>query len=265
VSRRDAKFPQPSAERGRNYFTGEQVFRYIVEHRRKARKVVPRLFPRVAEPAPAQFISAQRVSLPEVGSFAIHIWQPADGDQPIAIAYPDRENTMNIHNVARCTADLLKCLPPKIDAVAVPNGETSPRKVDGDKYEYEPTIVVAERNPGYRRDPISHGAARYAWSDLANLLRVDIPWWSHLLRHHIWPLPDAGFDYYRTRYEGGGPQRLAETLTTLLRDAAADVHRPPIVDDDNRADFDALYRLVTQRQAPITVAADSDATRVVDE
>ena len=481
VSRHDRKFPQPATDRGRNYFSGEQVFRYILEHRRKAHSVVPRLFPRIAEPQPAQFIHAKRAGLPKVGNFAVHTWQPADNGQPIAIAYPDRENTMDINNVTDTAAALLtKCLPPQIGAVAVPNGETTPRFNTGRiESEDEPTVVVAERNPVYRRDPVRPGAARYTWSDLANLLRVDIPWWTyplsdldamldwlpgapvapitpsspavdtghitalaaaedsatvchaldklanrvlrrlngttlhdgnrltpgliqaaisaiditapepvltadeaaailhhrapeHAARHalrvadhsafvpilthvirinrtsatsmahrwvqrltdvaenrrtelgfwfvtgylgsrarpvrwltdpdnkntwiiqgdnavvyagvgtgtprahgqlldaeidddaaffrdgarHIWPLPDAGYDYYRTGYDGGGPLRLAETLTTLLRDAAADAYRPQL-DDDNRAQFEALYRIVAEQHAPITITAES--------
>jgi hypothetical protein len=162
VSRRDPKFPQPDAERGRNYFSAEQVFRYILEHRRKAHSVVPRLFRRIAEPHPAQFIHAKRASLPEVGIFAVHTWQPADNGQPVAIAYPDRENTMDIHNVADTAAALLNCLAPNISAVAVPNGETTARFIPGRREsEDEPTVVVAERSPVYRRDPVRPGAARY--------------------------------------------------------------------------------------------------------
>lgn len=480
VSRNDAKFPQPRSERGRIYFTGEQVFRYILEHRRKARHIVPRLFPRVTEPRPASFVDAKRANIPAVGNFAIHTWQPADNGPLIAIAYPDRENGMNIHDVEETAAALLKDLAPKIEAVAVPNGETtSPPPSAGGERRNEPTVVVVERNRVYRADRVRCGGARYKWSDLANLLRVDIPWWSYLLRdldvmlswqpgapvvhlapyvpdldtghitalagvndsaavrhaldklanrvlarlngrtlddgnrltpgliqaaistvditqpepeltaeeaaailhhrapehgarhalrvadhfafvpilthvirinrtsatsmahqwvqrlvdvadnrrdelgfwfvrgyidrrahpvrwltdpdntntwiiqgdngivyagvgtstpgargqlleaeinddaaffldgtRHIWPLPDTGFDYYRTGYKGAGPLRLAETLTTLLRDAAADAHRPQ-VDDDNQSQLDALYQLVSEREAPITVTADS--------
>ncbi|MDV3133339.1 helix-turn-helix domain-containing protein [Mycobacterium sp. 29Ha] len=480
VSRKDAKFPQPSTEGGRIYFSSEQVFRYILERRRKARDVVPRLFPRTAEPPPAQFVHAQRARVPKVGNFAVHTWQPADNGALIAVAYPDGENTMNIHDVEETAAELLKCVPPKIEAVAVPNGETTspPLSAGGERRE-EPTVVVVERNRVYRGDPVRCGGARYKWSDLANLLRVDIPWWSPLLRdldimlswqpgapvvplapyapevdtghitalaganhsaavrdaldklasrvlarlngrtlhdrncltpgliqaaistvditqpepvltadeaatilhhrapehaarhalrvaghwafmpvlthvirinrtsatsmairwvqrlvdvaedrhselgfwfvrgylgrgalpvrwltdpdnentwiiqgdngivyagvgtstpgargqlldaeindeaaffrdgaRHIWPLPDTGFDYYRTGYEGSGPQRLAETLATLLRDATADVHKPEL-DDESQAQFEALYRLVSEREAPITITADS--------
>lgn len=482
VSRNDPKFPQPSSERGRgrNYFSGDQVFRYVLEHRPKARENVPRLYPRVPEPGPAQFLSAMRVRLPDFGYFAVHLWQPADGGSPIAIGYPDRENTVTVHDADKAANELLNGhhLPPEISAVAVPNGEaTSVQSADG--WQDSPTVVVVERNTVYRPDPVSHGASRYRWPDLANLLRVDIPWWSALLEdlhamlswrpgvpatrirpytprldtghitalattddpvevrralgklecrmlrrlngetvddgnrltpgliqaavstvditdpeptlsiaevaailHHrthehlakhalrvvdgaalvplltftirikpaaagpmardwmarltdvaaprrnelgfwfvhnylrtgvrpvrwltdadcehswiiqgdddvvyvgvgtstpgakgqlveaeiadtavffrdtaggLWPVPDTSYDYYRTGFDGGGPQRLAETLTSLLRDASSEVSDPPNLRDTlNRARFDALYRLVSKKHAPFTVTA----------
>ena len=72
----------------------------------------------------------------------------------------------------------------------------------------------------------------------------------------IWPLPDTGFDYYGTGYSGGGPQRLAETLTTLTDDAAADVHAPPELTTENIGLYRALYRLVTEHRAPISITAE---------
>ncbi len=483
VSRNDPKFPQPNSERGRNIFSGDQVFRYVLEHRPKAGDRVPRLYPRVPEPGPAQFLSAMRVRLPKFGNFAVHVWQPADGGPPIAIAYPDRENTMKLHNVEKVARDLLKekHLPPQIEAVAVPNGETTSCAGPDGARQDSPTVVVAERNPVHRPDAVPHETARYRWPDLANLLRVDIPWWSalledlhamlswtpgtpparlapyapqwdtghvtalaaagdpvevrqavgklaarmlrrlngetvhdrnrltpgliqaavstvdiaepvpelsvaeaaavlhqrageHLARHAlrvvdgrafvplltyairitpamagpmarewlarledvaaerrtelgfwfvsnyvrtgvrpvrwladpatghghswiiqgdddvvyagvgtstpgaagqlvaaeigddaaffrdtagtVWPLPDTSYDYYRTGYDGGGPQRLAETLTSLLRDAGCEVSDPPSLRDSlNRARFDALYGLVSKNRTPLDVTA----------
>lgn len=484
LSRKDPKFPQPTTDRGRLSFAGEHVFRYILEHRPKASAAVPRLFPRTAEPGPAQFIGTHRAGLPNVGNFAIHTWQPADTGPPIAIAYPDRENVMATKDAAHIAVDLLTLLDPKIAAVAVPNGEISVRPAT----ENPPTIVVvdrlntehdvAERKPVYRHNPIGPYANYYSWADLANLLRVDVPWWSELVRdldamltwhpgapvaqitpyspqldtghitalatpeattdvrgiinklanrvlhqvnggarhdvmyltpglvhaaistidpaqptptltaeevaallhhradqhtarhalrvthhwdfrphltcvieirrasatsaarqwisrltdvdhtrrtelgfwflnnyvprrvhptrwltdpdnphtwaiqgddatiyagvgtftpgaqgqlrraeihddaaffwdtaQHIWPLPDAGFSYYGTGYDGGGPRRLVETLTTLIDDAAADVHTPPTLNGENAALHNALHQLVTKQRAPITITA----------
>ena len=115
------------------------------------------------------------------GSFAVHTWQPGDHGRPIAIAYPDRKNSMYINNVGATTAALLEQLSPQVEAVAVPDGGASRSLIIPGTPENEPTIVVAERNPVYRRYPTSDGTAHYIWSDLANLLRVDIPWWSFLL------------------------------------------------------------------------------------
>lgn len=479
LSRNDPKFPQPTINRGRLYFCGEDVFRYIVDHRRKATTSVPRLFPRNAEPDPAQFIGAQRVGLPDSGHFAVHIWQPADAGPPVAIAYPDRENCMKIIDGAEIASSVLnKFLPPEVTALAVAIGETAPPEADFTS-EHEPTIVVAERNPVYRPRPAGRDASYYRWSDLANLLRVDIPWWPPLVReldamltwqpgaavmqikpyaprfdtghitalatprtapdvrgaleklanyvlarlhrgarddrtcltpglvhaaistiditqpappltageaaavlhhrahehlarhalrvaghlafkphlthviqinresatstawhwisrltdvdhtrrtelgfwfvnnyvpsrvrstrwladpdnphtwiiqgdngtvyagvgtttpgaqgqlcgaeidveaaffwdtdHHVWPLPAAGFGYYGTGHRGGGPQRLADTLTALAYDAASDAHEPPTLPDDSTALRNALYQLVTQHHAPFTITAD---------
>lgn len=483
LSRNDPKFPQPTTRRGRLYFSGEQVFRYIVEHRPKATTAVPRLFPLIVDPDPARFLGAHRVGLPNVGHFAVHTWQPADAGPPIAIAYPDRENHMNTSDTARTAVDLLKLLPHEIAALAVPNGEASPSITGPGKTEDQPTIVVLERHPAYRPHPSGQGTSYYRWADLANLLRVDIPWWSQLVRdldamlawqpgapiaqitpyapevdtghitalatpktapevrdalnklanrvlsrlnggagddgmrltpglvhaaistidpaqptpaltvdeaaailhhrthehmarhalrvadhlafrplltyvmkinrvtatsaarqwisrltdvdhtrrtelgfwfannylpsrirptrwltdpdnphtwiiqgddaniyagvgtntpgaqgelrgaeiddeaafywdtaHHIWPLPDTGYDYYRTGYHGGGPQRLAETLTTLADNAAADAYTPPVLTSDNITLYNALYQLVTERRAPLTITADFIAT-----
>lgn len=489
LSRKDPKFPQPTTDRGRLCFSGQDVFRYIVEHRPKARITVPRLFPRTTEPGPAQFIGAHRAGLPNIGNFAVHTWQPDDSGPPVAIAYPDRENVMTTNDAADTAVDLLKLLPPEIAALAIPNGEASPCIIAPGEIEDEPTIVVVDRaslkrnvgepNRVYRPRSTGPYAAYYRWSDLANLLRVDIPWWSQLVReldamltwqpgtpiaqiapyapefdtghitalatpktssdvrdalnklahrvlsrlnggarddgmrltpglaqaaistidptqptptltpdeaaailhhrahehparhalrvadhwafrphlthviqvnratattaarqwisrltdvdhtrrtelgfwfvnnylpsrvrptrwltdpdnphtwiiqgddaniyagvgtstpgaqgqlrgaeiddeaaffwdtgHHIWPLPDAGFSYYRTGYRGGGPQRLAETLTTLADDAAADVHTPPRLTPDNTALYNALHQLVTDQHAPFTITAD---------
>lgn len=479
VARNDSEFPRPNPERRGVYFSAEHVFRYILKHRGQAHDVVPRLFPRVSEPPPARFMHAKTATLRDVGSFAVHTWQPGDDGRPIAIAYPDRENSIHINNVGAATAALLEQLSPQVEAVAVPDGGASRSLIIPGTPENEPTIVVAERNPVYRRYPTSDGTAHYVWSDLANLLRVDIPWWSFLLRdldamlawqpgtpatpvapyvpdfdtshiralagandsatlraaidtlinrvvtrlngntrddgnrltpgltqaafstvdptqplpeltagqaavilHHraqshaakqalrvadhwaflpiltyvieinrtsagpmarqwvsrladvaedrrselgfwfvsrylssgvrpvrwltdpdnptswilqgdnaviyagvgtrtsgangqlvdaemdsaagffhdgagqIWPLPDTGFDYYGTGYSGGGPQRLAETLTTLTDDATADVHTPPELTTDNIGLYRALYRLVTEHRAPISIPAE---------
>lgn len=182
VSRKDPKFPQPRTEGGRIHFTAEQVLRFILEHRpRRSHTVVPRLFPRIPEPTPAQFVRAEQVSVADVGRFAVHSWQPSDGGRQVAIAYPDRENTVHINNAAAMPGALLDQLPARIEAVAVPNGEAASLYSSTEPTQTAPLVVVAERNPVYRHDPVGHGAARYRWWDLANLLRVDIPWWSPLL------------------------------------------------------------------------------------
>lgn len=181
-SRNDPRFPKPTTSVGRIYFSGDQIFRYILDQRPSAQGAVPRLYPRVADPAPALFVEAHSEFLPDVGSFAVHIWQPGDGGARIAIAYPDRLNTMHYNNVADTAAELLRQISPQVAALAMPTSETVQCVTASGAVEDQPTLVVAERNQVYRPDPIGSIAARYNWSDLANLLRVDIPWWAQLFR-----------------------------------------------------------------------------------
>lgn len=68
----------------------------------------------------------------------------------------------------------------------------------------------------------------------------------------IWPIPATGFDYYRTGYEGAGPQRLTETLTWLAKKANSDVRSPP-------ADFDPeaeLCQLICSHDAPLEITTE---------
>lgn len=176
LSREDSTFPEPYTSNGRIYFTGQQIFRYILD-RGKRTEMVPRLFPRTSRPAAAQFMGVQRWTMPDVGHFAIHTWAPSDGAGPIAIAYPDRENTTHVSNAARTAAALYSHLSRTVTAVAVPNGESHP-VFHSDSTEVEPVLIVSEQPKAYRHSSSGHGTARYNWTDLVNLLRTDLPWWS---------------------------------------------------------------------------------------
>lgn len=94
----------------------------------------------------------------------------------------------------------------------MPNGEVSVRPAT----ENAPTTVVvdrlnvehdgAERKPVYRHNPIGPYANYYSWADLANLLRVDIPWWSPLV---------SDLDAMLTWHPGAPVTRIAPYLPRL--------------------------------------------------
>src|SRR5258708_1206998 len=94
----------------------------------------------------------------------------------------ERPHLLVIHNVPSPRPHPPAHRPPRAAAVASPERGPSRHLIRPGPPENEPTIVAAERNPVYRRYPTSDGTAHYIWSDLANLPRVDIPWWSFLLR-----------------------------------------------------------------------------------
>lgn len=183
VSRKDPRFPQPTMELGRVYFRADHVFEYILRHRRKRHSYVPRLFPRVSEPTAAEFLGALSIKLPDFGLFAVHLWQPGDGASPVAVVYPERDNHMVCSDTSAVAQALLGQLPAHVQAAAIPNGEAVPYPQGDDPRAAQPIIVVAERTSTYLRNQVGTSATSYYWwSDLANLLRTDIPWWSSLLR-----------------------------------------------------------------------------------
>lgn len=182
-------FPAPGrTEGGRNLWAGGHIFRWTIEHRpRRYHSSIPRLLPRIPDPNPARFERTERLTLPDLGRFAVHIWQPSDTGSPIAIAYPDRQARFHPDDAPQIAEDLLHQLPGSIEALAVPSGEATSTTYDPNRHrETAPLIVVAERNTVYQHDPVGRRrsgwrAARYSWFDLANLLRTDVPWWSPLL------------------------------------------------------------------------------------
>ena len=163
VSRHDRKFPQPATDRGRNYFSGEQVFRYILEHRRKAHSVVPRLFPRIARAT-----IRPSSSTPNELACRRSAISPSTPGSPQTTASRSRSPTQTAKTpwtsaMCRHRSRPTNKMPPTTDRRGrcperrnhLPYN-TGPYRVRN----AEPTVVVAERNPVYRRRPSQPGAAR---------------------------------------------------------------------------------------------------------
>lgn len=185
-------FPQPAVRAtGRpSLWTPDQIFRYILDARPQCADRIPRLYC-PADTKPAQFMYAEsryieRLS-PAMGQavaeFAIHVWNPSDHRGLIAVAYPGQLEGQPWGYAAALLADL----PESITAVALVTDDVSMRH-DG----WQTALGVAERGrPALderqiqNQIPARDGRApvvEMGWDYLANLLRVDIPWWGPLLR-----------------------------------------------------------------------------------
>lgn len=185
-------FPQPAVRApGRpSLWTPDQIFRYIPDARPQCADRIPRLYC-PADTRPAQFMYAEpryieRLS-PAMGQavaeFAIHVWNPSDHRGLIAVAYPAQLEGQPWAYAAALLADL----PESITAVALVTDDVSMR-TDG----WQTALGVAERgHPALderqiqNQIPARDGRApvvEMGWDYLANLLRVDIPWWGPLLR-----------------------------------------------------------------------------------
>lgn len=176
---------------GGRYWPAASVFEFVFSSLPERIAAVPRLFPRVPDPAPAVFEAAVAVSVADVGDFAVHVWRPGDGGPLVAMAYPDRH--VQMANSDQVIAAILEQLGPQVSAAAICNGEATSvsRARPGQNPAVErtddlqPCLMVAERTTEYFPHALgpfgAQNVSRYWWTDLVNLLRVDLPWWpSHL-------------------------------------------------------------------------------------
>lgn len=175
-------FPAPRrTDGGRSSWAAGTIFAWTLQNRpHRFHRNIPRLYPRTPDLKPAIYEGAQSYSLPSIGRFAVHTWQPGDTGAPIAIAYPDR--LTHFYDPPEAAEQLFKQLPRRTEAIALPNREavSTSSAFDPDN-QTAPLLVVIERNSAYRPDPVAGRATRYNWFDLVNLLRTDVPWWSPLL------------------------------------------------------------------------------------
>lgn len=174
-------FPVAVARGGKNYWSPDQIFRYIDLERPQLRHRIPRLYaPAGINPAVFLFAERHTVRLASGAAidFAVHHWQPSDGRGPVAVAY-----------AGPCAgpawpfaATLLELLP-AVAAVAIVTSEIS--HVPGHDV-WQAALGVAERGqPPFAAlgfDRADENVIEMGWYELANLLRQDVPWWSASLR-----------------------------------------------------------------------------------
>lgn len=171
-------FPQPLSRGWRNEWSESQAFELLRSRKpRRGRRTVdgvPRLYHDGYGLGPARFIAAEVLTVPDKRErpreWLIHRWEPADGRGVVAVAYiePDYPETWWAER-------LLEALGRGVSAVAV---ITDQALNDGVDSIVQGRIVVSE----YGSDGVSVQTRMLGWFDLANLLRVDIPWWPYALR-----------------------------------------------------------------------------------
>jgi hypothetical protein len=134
---------------------------------------VPRLFPHVPNPSPAIFVEAREVRLGDGLGYVAYEWLPGDYVGPVFLAFPidDSAGALNLRRAAQLYEKLGT-------TVAIPTGDDNLVRQELDT---QPALFVVDG-----RKPLqapTYGAEIYGWLDLANLLRVDLPWWPFALRH----------------------------------------------------------------------------------
>ncbi len=240
-------FPQPAVRiSGRpSLWTPDQIFHYIPAARPQCADRIPRLYC-PADTKPAEFMYAEpryieRLSASmgqAVAEFVIHVWNPTDGRGLIAVAYPGPNHPGG--STWGYAASLLADLPESITAVALVTDEVSTRR-DG----WQGAIGVAERGrPALDELKITQqlparndraAVAEMGWDNLANLLRIDIPWWGPLLRDTqamcAWR-PGTPRQKIRPRDETLSPANLDQLVTAVpaadvesIRDLTQRMHR----------------------------------------
>ena len=168
-------FPKPLQHGWRNKWSKAQAYDYIDRHRPKRRAVIPRLYHSGYGLRPARFVSSESITLLDCQGaptdWVVHTWLPSDNRGPVAVAYV----AVSDHDTR--PAEQLICALPMVSAVAVLTDDT--RQTDPDAIP-QASLVVADRRRDRRGDTVS--CYRLGWFDLANILRVDIPWWPPDLR-----------------------------------------------------------------------------------
>lgn len=154
------------------------IFDYIIgQHQDRADARIPRLFPVARQSRPARLLFTQRVEIPDKGIEVVaHAWDPHDSRGLIAIAYPVRDCHQAMGEGA--AAALLGALT-WASAVAVPSGHDVEAASDS---VVQPGIWLADARVARERHGVGVVTGHYGWGDLANLLRVELPWWSGSLR-----------------------------------------------------------------------------------
>lgn len=181
-------FPQAVKESdGRVRWIEAQIYDYIAAERPHLRHRIPRLYPiQQLRPEPAQFAGAELVEL-SGGPIrvAVHYWLPSDDRGHIAVVYFG--GAMLAKETQWVAVDILE-RSPWVSAVVVPSdsgaGWPDPHFPDPFSPQRHREVAVAQRG---QYDAEFDGEVgwldRFSWSDLANLLRVDVPYWPVGLRN----------------------------------------------------------------------------------
>ncbi|MHA7658413.1 hypothetical protein ACX9NJ_23520 [Mycobacterium sp. ML2] len=178
-------FPPPDLKVDRkNYWRPATLYDFIDASRPHLRTQIPRLYPLISSShdAPATFLGTEGF---EVGKGTwwsqgvVHFWQPADDRGRVIVAYPDQPWSID---VACDLAALIAGQHPGISAVVVVTDSESrtpdPEHPERDDPRRHRGIGVWDKNlarPG--DDPDGRWRYYFSWSDLAYLLRTDVPYW----------------------------------------------------------------------------------------
>lgn len=174
-------FPEP-LERGqghRNRWSYEQIFTNIERYRPGLLDRIPRCYTSGRGLKPAVFLFAEAIQVSsDEPEFVVHHWLPSDGRGKVAIAYVVDFEKASLYQ--RHAVRLLEHLD-DVTAVAIPTSEITWLPGSDRK---QLTMVVADHTKAVLPEgaTVDLGARRCGWFDVANLLRVDIPWWPFHLR-----------------------------------------------------------------------------------
>lgn len=176
-------FPRPGEE-ARGRFIQAQFYDYLRAERPHLQHRIPRLYPLgTTQLRPARFLRSEVCDTERRHKAVLHYWQPDDDRGPVVVAYCERYPlSADAQELAREIAQLC----PGVSAVIAPSLSASllPDPNPGERIETRHRNVAVAQ-PG-RFDEEFDGKVgwlnEFSWSDLANLLRVDVPDWPLGLR-----------------------------------------------------------------------------------
>lgn len=234
-------FPEPLERGHRNLWSYEQIFTNIQQHRPGLLDRIPRIYSSGHGLAAAVFLFAEAIQVnSDEPEFVVHHWLPSDGQGKVAIAYVVDSQRAGLYE--RHAARLLDHLD-DVTALAIPTTEVTWLPGSDRK---QLTMVVADHTAAVLAEgaTVDLGARRYGWFDVANLLRVDIPWWPFHLRD-----PEAMKNWFPGVQQGIRPRGAGyhEGVLSALLPAAVDSDIPRLhrlVENINRRKEDDLLRAV---------------------
>ncbi|WP_134080970.1 hypothetical protein [Mycobacteroides salmoniphilum] len=177
-------FPRP-AEETRGRFIAAQFYDYLRAERPQLQHRIPRLCPLgKTQLRPARFLRSEICETARRHKAVLHYWQPDDDRGPLVVAYCE---SYPLTSDAQDLAQEIAQLHPGVSAVVAPSLSAS---LLPDPWHPDDTIekchrAVAVAQPGCFDEEFDGKVGwldQFSWSDLANLLRVDVPYWPLGLR-----------------------------------------------------------------------------------